>query len=194
MHELTAVSTVESLQWTHPGYKGDVPPPCRGHTATAVDYKIVLIGGMSTHASTEPISVYVFDTLTQTWSRPRIAGGRSPVQRRAHSAVLWDEKIWIFGGGNGFSALDDVWSLDVSTLIDVRRATVISRTERSGLRWEKIETKVMKRGTELGGRPDSRGYHTANIVDHLMVIIGGADGKGILDTVWVLNLSESQTV
>lgn len=40
------------------------------------------------------------------------------------------------------------------------------------------------------GKPDPRGYHTADVVDHFMVVIGGADGKGITGNVWVLNLSE----
>ncbi|EKM76210.1 hypothetical protein AGABI1DRAFT_108955 [Agaricus bisporus var. burnettii JB137-S8] len=179
---------LETLQWSHPEYKGDIPPPCRGHTATAVDHRIFVIGGMSTHATSEPITVYVFDTLTLSWTRPRIALGSSPVQRRAHSAVYWDEKIWIFGGGNGFTALNDVWSLDVSPIINGRR-TVIYRTEPSALKWEKVEKQDNSPdSTPCGNWPDARGYHTADVVDNFMFIIGGADGQNVLDSIWVLNL------
>jgi hypothetical protein len=33
------------MQWTHPEMQGDLPPPCRAHSATLVGRKIVIIGG-----------------------------------------------------------------------------------------------------------------------------------------------------
>jgi hypothetical protein len=144
---------------------------------------------MSIHATSEPITVYIFDTLTLSWVRPRIAPGSSPVQRRAHSAVYWNEKILIFGGGNGFSALNDVWSLDVSSVIENRR-TVHGRTERVPLKWENMEKQGMEPDTKHRNWPDGRGYHTADVVDNFMIIIGGADSQNVLDSVWVLNLSK----
>ncbi|XP_006462273.1 hypothetical protein AGABI2DRAFT_186268 [Agaricus bisporus var. bisporus H97] len=199
---------VESMQWTHPECLGDTPPPSRAHSATLVaNHKIVFIGGG--HGSVYYDSVYVLDTLTRRWSRPTIAPGPSPPQRRAHTAVLYENKIWVFGGGNGMMALDDVWTLDVAPLTGAigggtgsggyhgvyhvggggfygpyAPSSSSSGKTKDGnvtLTWDLVETKGIK-------KPESRGYHTANLVGNIMVIIGGSDGKDSFDELWTLNL------
>lgn len=200
---------IESMQWTHPECLGDTPPPSRAHSATLVaNHKIVFIGGG--HGSVYYDSVYVLDTLTRRWSRPTIAPGPSPPQRRAHTAVLYENKIWVFGGGNGMMALDDVWTLDVAPLTGAiggggtgtggyhgvyhvggggfygpyAPSSSSSGKTKDGnvtLTWDLVETKGIK-------KPESRGYHTANLVGNIMVIIGGSDGKDSFDELWTLNL------
>lgn len=66
-------------------------------------------------------------------------------------------------------ALNDVWALDVSNW--------------SKLKWEKIET--------VGARPTPRGYHTANLIGNIMVVVGGSDGKDCFSDIWCLNLGMS---
>ena len=110
-------------------------------------------------------SIYMLDTTTRRWSRPRLSPGPHPAPRRAHTAVLYKSKIWVFGGGNGLTALNDVWTLDVGGRV---------------MRWDEVET--------IGRRPGSRGYHTANLVGNVMVVIGGSDGKECFTDVWCLNL------
>jgi len=145
---------------------GDIPLPCRAHSATLVDRKIVVFGG-----GEGPIyfdKTYVLDTITRRWKMIKIDGDL-PAPRRAHSAVLYKNKIWIFGGGNGMQALNDVWTLDVGNGIDK-------------VRWEKVETK--------GKKPSERGYHSANLIGSVMVIIGGSDGTECYSDIWCLDLSE----
>lgn len=156
--------STETMQWSHPQMMGEVPPPCRAHTATLVDRKIVVFGG-----GQGPIyydKTYILDTVTRRWTKCKIEG-TIPAPRRAHTAVLYRNKIWIFGGGNGMQALNDVWTLDVGNGIE-------------HLRWEKIETR--------GRKPSERGYHTANLIGNVMVIIGGSDGRECFSDVWCLNL------
>lgn len=154
------------MQWSHPDTVGDAPPPSRAHTAVMVGRQIVVYGGGQ--GGTYYDGVYVFDTSTRAWSRPTIVGDIPP-PRRAHTAVLYENKIWIFGGGNGMTALNDVWTLDVSNTTEMR--------------WEKIVTTGDK-------QPTARGYHTANLADHFMIIIGGSDGADCFAEIWFLNLSE----
>ncbi|KXN82385.1 Host cell factor 2 [Leucoagaricus sp. SymC.cos] len=156
---------VETMQWTHPECQGDIPPPSRAHSATLVDRKIVFIGGG--HGSIYYDTVYILDTSLRRWSRPIIAPGPTPPHRRAHTAVLYGNKIWVFGGGNGMVALDDVWTLDVNGSVTMN--------------WELVETKGVK-------KPGPRGYHTANLVGNIMVVIGGSDGKDSFDELWTLDL------
>ncbi|KAG5643113.1 hypothetical protein DXG03_001539 [Asterophora parasitica] len=153
----------ETMQWTIRETTGDIPPTCRAHTTTLVDKKLVVFGGG--HGMQYYDRVYVFDTLTRHWTQPVISGP-SPTARRAHSAVLYRQKIWIFGGGTGLNALNDVWALDVSSL--------------TRMKWEQVRT--------MGRAPRNRGYHTANLVGNLMVVMGGSDGKDFFTDVWCLNL------
>ena len=152
------------MQWTHPDAQGDSPPPCRAHTATLVDRKIVVFGG-----GQGPVyynNVFVLDTVTRRWIKPNFTSV-VPAQRRAHTAVHYRSKIWVFGGGNGLKALNDVWTLDVSVPVD-------------RMRWEEVETR--------GRKPAARGYHTANLVGNVMVVVGGSDGKECFSDIWCLNL------
>jgi hypothetical protein len=105
--------------FSRPLTAGDLPPPCRAHTATLIDHRIVMLGGGQGGVYYD--TVYVFNTITRRWSRPTIEGDNTnlssttphiPAPRRAHTAVLYDQKIWIFGGGNGIQALNDVYCLE----------------------------------------------------------------------------------
>ncbi|KAF7304735.1 hypothetical protein MKEN_01187600 [Mycena kentingensis (nom. inval.)] len=155
----------ETMQWTRPDTNGETPPPSRAHTATAVDRRIVVYGGGQ--GSTYYDSVYVFDTVMRRWSKPTISGPKPP-PRRAHTAVLYKGKIYMFGGGNGMTALNDVWTLDVSAIASGK------------MRWEELATS--------GRKPGHRGYHTANLVSNVMIVIGGSDGKDCFNDMWYLNL------
>lgn len=224
---------VETFQWTHPSLTGDIPPPCRAHTATLVDGKRIFIFGGG-EGPTYYNTLYILDTQTRrfTWvpcgqkppttvtpteataaaaagtpvsgpsststpsttnpplpnsAAPQASSSTTsvstpngvqsstkdlppppmPLPRRAHTAVLYRSKLYIFGGGNGVKALNDVWCLDTSVPVEK-------------MRWEQIKTS--------GSRPGPRGYHTANLVGNIMIIVGGSDGRECFSDIWVLNL------
>ncbi|KAF8556775.1 galactose oxidase [Imleria badia] len=172
----------DTMQWSHPEALGEVPPPCRAHTATLVDRKIVIFGGGEGPVYYD--STFILDTTTRRWfaptfpaqsqSLPPDAAPLHPAPRRAHTAVLYNGKIYVFGGGNGLTALNDLWTLDVSRLDTSLRGGC-----GGGLKWTLIETE---------GPPAPRGYHTANLVGSVMVVMGGSDGKECFSDVWCLNL------
>lgn len=64
------------------------------------------------------------------------------------------------------TALNDVWTLDVSDM--------------AHMKWEQKITS--------GRRPDPRGYHTANIVGSVMIVIGGSNAKDFFHDIWCLDL------
>jgi hypothetical protein len=154
------------MQWTHPEMQGDLPPPCRAHSATLVGRKIVVIGGGENASYYN--SVHVFDIPTRRWSRPTFTTADVPPPRRAHTTVLYQNKIWVFGGGNGLQALNDVWTLDASGSLD-------------RMKWEQVAILGRK-------RPSPRGYHTANLVQNVMIVVGGSDGRECFQDIWCLNL------
>ena len=154
------------MEWMHPKTKGEFPLPSRAHTITLIDRRIVLFGGGE--GAEYRNDVYVLDTLTRHWTKANFAEDDiQPPPRRAHTAVLYKNKLWVFGGGNGSQALNDLWTLDVN--VPVER-----------MRWTQQKTK--------GKAPVPRGYHTANLVGSVMVIMGGSDGKECFSDIWCLNL------
>lgn len=166
------------MQWTHPEVQGDIPKPCRAHTATLVDRKIYVFGGGE--GGEYYNDVYVLDTATRRWYHPLSSDVPEserttpyPPPRRAHTSVLYKNKLWIFGGGNGNNALNDVWTLDLSGGLD-------------RLRWEEVVTH--------GEKPSSRGYHTANLIGNVMVLVGGSDGQQCFSDIWCLNLGRLTTI
>lgn len=96
------------------------------------------------------------------WSRPKTTGDK-PTERRAHATVLWQNSLYVFGGGDGTKALNDVYRLNVSTK-----------------EWNRVET--------IGTKPTSRGYHTGTLVGNKLVIFGGSDGKECFGGIHVLDL------
>ncbi|KAF8645697.1 hypothetical protein AX16_007632 [Volvariella volvacea WC 439] len=155
---------IETMQWSHPEIQGEeCPPPCRAHTATLVDRKLVIIGGG--RGPDYYNAVWVFDTVTRRWTKPNITSPQ-PSPRRAHTAVYYKHKIWVFGGGNGMDALNDLWTLDVRDF--------------NNMRWTEIQIR--------GNVPGKRGYHTANLVGNVMIVVGGSDGKECFTDIWCLNL------
>ncbi|KAG1839319.1 hypothetical protein DFJ58DRAFT_812579 [Suillus subalutaceus] len=197
----------DTMHWSHPDTLGDVPPPCRAHTATLVDRKIVVFGGGQGPVYYD--STYIFDTTTRSWFCPLFPHSQSPSQnpesslesqsqnpperplhpapRRAHTAVLYNGKIYVFGGGNGLTALNDLWTLDVSRLDPTSQSTYSyggssfgGSGASGGLRWSLVETQ--------GEPPVPRGYHTANLVGNVMIVVGGSDGRECFSDVWCLHL------
>jgi len=65
-------------------------------------------------------------------------------------------------------ALGDLWTLD------------LTGGWQKPLKWELVEIS--------GPKPTPRGYHTANLINNTMVVMGGSDGKDYYTDVWLLNL------
>ncbi|ESK96735.1 conjugation with cellular fusion-related protein [Moniliophthora roreri MCA 2997] len=203
---------VEINQWSYPQTIGEQPPPSRAHSATLIDRSRILIfgGGQGTHYSN---AVYILDTATRKWTKPIIVGDEGkeeeknptwkPTARRAHSAVYYKGKVWVFGGGNGMTALNDVWTLDVwgagtagETISRPGTSNSHQTTSHHGsplrMEWKMVNTKGMKTKDGTTMFPSPRGYHTANLVGNMMIVIGGSDGNNCFSEVWCLNLDTLQ--
>ncbi|EMD35037.1 hypothetical protein CERSUDRAFT_116544 [Gelatoporia subvermispora B] len=156
---------IDTMQWSHPEMLGDIPSPCRAHTATLVDRRIIVFGGGE--GPDYYNSLYILDTTTRRWTCPVFPeDALLPPVRRAHTAVVYRGRLFIFGGGNGSEALHDLWAIDVNV-----------PPER--MRWECLQEH---------GKPRPRGYHTTNLIGNVMVVFGGSDGKECFSDLWCLNL------
>jgi Rab9 effector protein with kelch motifs len=64
------------------------------------------------------------------------------------------------------TAMNDVWALDVSRADEMV--------------WEEVKTH--------GRAPSGRGYHSANLIGDVMVVVGGSDGNNVFSDIWLLDL------
>ena len=74
---------------------------------------MVIFGGFERGQRTNSIAMFHFET--KEWTRITVAGPEPP-QRAGHSAVVYDGKMWIFGGkSNDNDKLLDLWAFDLAT-------------------------------------------------------------------------------
>ncbi|XP_040886622.1 host cell factor 2 [Toxotes jaculatrix] len=164
---------------------GSPPCPRIGHSFTLVGNKCYLFGGLA-NDSEDPngnIPRYMSDLYelelqsvsgARAWSIPETKGG-GPSARESHSSVSYDglgsPKLYIFGGMQG-CRLDDLWQLDLDTMV-----------------WSKPETR--------GSKPLPRSLHSANVVGNKMYVFGGwvpipeSDEHSALGTEWICSNSLS---
>lgn len=135
-------------------------------TTTRPTFSIPVNIFLFTIGNSELIAVSSY-SVSLIWSKP-VVQGTLPSSRRAHTSVLYDCKIVVFGGGNGATALNDVHTLDVADL--------------KNLRWRKLATS--------GKAPIARGYHSMNLVGSKCVVYGGSDGTECFADVHILDLGE----
>lgn len=95
--------------------------------------------------------------------------GSQPTPRAAHSANVISKKLYIFGGWNGFSAFNDVYSLDLETYI-----------------WSEIMTK--------GILPIPRNNHRTATYMSKIYIHGGHDGDKWLDDLFIFDAPKSMWI
>ncbi|CAG8980470.1 hypothetical protein HYALB_00012382 [Hymenoscyphus albidus] len=165
------VLDADAFYFSSPFVCGDIPVPLRAMTCTAVGKKLVVFGGGDGPAYYN--DVYVLDTVNFRWSKPIIGGERQPSKRRAHTACLYRNGIYVFGGGDGVRALNDVWRLDVADTNKMSWKLISAPSSGS------IEDKT---------KPKARGYHTANMVGSKLIIFGGSDGGECFRDVWVFDV------
>ncbi|XP_034382589.1 host cell factor 2 [Cyclopterus lumpus] len=138
-------------------------PPCPriGHSLTLVGNKCYLFGGLTNDSedTNSNVTRYMGDFYelelqslsgARAWSFPETKGG-GPSARESHTSVaytgLGSPKLYIFGGMQG-RRLDDLWQLDLDTMV-----------------WSMAETR--------GPTPLPRSLHSASVIGNKMYVFGG---------------------
>ena len=105
------------------------------------------------------------------WRPVHAKGEKGPSPRFGHSAVIHEDKIYMYGGTMRSGHVShELWALDLNTLV-----------------WERVETSqgqcMASEAARLCGPINSMG-HTAHVVSNRMIVIFGHSPKyGYLDTV-----------
>ncbi|GIL58353.1 hypothetical protein Vafri_13410 [Volvox africanus] len=91
-------------------------PPTAGHTATAWNGKLYVLGGHTKAKGSTGMSLRVVDPVARTVEQPETSG-QVPTSRGGHTATLLGSKLWIIGGEDSARrALSDVHVLDLETM------------------------------------------------------------------------------
>lgn len=76
---------------------------------------LIIFGGLS-QTNTTYNDVYIYDIDKNEWFMPDIEGD-IPDSRCSHSSVIYENKLYIYGGSSPSSGLfDDLWELDISDI------------------------------------------------------------------------------
>nr|XP_020457192.1 host cell factor 2 isoform X2 [Monopterus albus] len=182
---------LQASRWLWKKLKPKAPrngsPPCPriGHSFTLVGNKCYLFGGLANDSEDPNSNVprYMSDFYelelqsvsgVRGWGIPETKGG-GPSARESHTSVAYTSfgspKIFIFGGMRG-CRLDDLWQLDLDTMV-----------------WSMPETR--------GSTPLPRSLHSANVIGNKMYVFGGwipvpeSEKHGALGTKWICTNSLS---
>lgn len=109
---------LDSYNWTQISTSGPSPPPIRDHISVydPVDHRMLVFGGSTEGGLSN--DVYELDLSSYTWDLLSPAGG-APAPRWDHCGVYngQDHTMAVFGGRDLEVAFNDLWILDLHTLV-----------------------------------------------------------------------------
>jgi len=153
-------------QWDHVHTSGDVPPAKWGYALQAVGSKLFVFGGDAVGGFTSDL--FIFDTVSNKWSKPASVTGVIPSKRAYASTVTVGNKIYLFGGDGGDNHL---YALDTDKLD-----------------WERVSTG--------GYSPQARKQAALTVLGNTLYLFGGIDNRDFqyLDDLWTIDLKSMEWV
>ncbi|KAH9208040.1 hypothetical protein DL95DRAFT_428852 [Leptodontidium sp. 2 PMI_412] len=163
LDETLYLLNTSTRQWSRAVPAGPRPSGRYGHSLNILGSKIYVFGGQVEGYFMNDLVAFDLNQLqvpTNRWEmliRNSEEGGppqgQIPPARTNHSVVTYNEKLYLFGGTNGFQWFNDVWCYDP-----------IPNT------WVSLDC--------IGYIPAPREGHAAAIVDDVMYIFGGRTEEG----------------
>jgi N-acetylneuraminic acid mutarotase len=116
LQDLWKIDTKTFKSWIDFPLINNSPGLRTSHTASVVDNKMIIIGGMTGDIPRGMNVIHVFDFDTSSW-QINTASGDIPESRREHSAVVANKNIIIYGGTDATKTVlyGDVAVLDTNT-------------------------------------------------------------------------------
>ncbi|KAH7333205.1 hypothetical protein BKA65DRAFT_403806 [Rhexocercosporidium sp. MPI-PUGE-AT-0058] len=163
LDETLYLLNTSTRQWSRAVPAGPRPSGRYGHSLNILGSKIYVFGGQVEGYFMNDLVAFDLNQLqvpTNRWEmliRNSEEGGppqgQIPPARTNHSVVTYNEKLYLFGGTNGFQWFNDVWCYDP-----------VPNT------WVSLDC--------IGYIPAPREGHAAAIVDDVMYIFGGRTEEG----------------
>ncbi|PNS19570.1 hypothetical protein CAC42_7414 [Sphaceloma murrayae] len=150
-------------QWSRAAPAGPRPPGRYGHTLNILGSKIYIFGGQVEGFFFNDLVAFDLNALQQAQNRWEILiqntidggppHGQIPPARTNHSIITWNDRLYLFGGTDGVTWFNDVWSYDPRTNA-----------------WTQLDC--------IGYIPAAREGHAAALVGDVMYVFGGRTEEG----------------
>ncbi|KAK1911026.1 hypothetical protein P3342_011628 [Pyrenophora teres f. teres] len=150
--------------WSRALPQGPRPTGRYGHTLNILGSRIYIFGGQVEGFFFNDLVAFDLNSLQSSASRWEVLlpntkeqvspQGKSPPARTNHSVVTWNDKLYLFGGTDGLTWFNDVWTYE----------------PRSNS-WTELDC--------IGYIPVAREGHSAALVNDTMYIFGGRTQEGV---------------
>jgi len=102
---------LDDENWEEIVVTGERPGYLQDHSMVEYQNKLYVFGGEISFCNDQEIPLWIFDIEANTWQRESSCnGGKSPKSLRGHSATVYKESMFIFGGYQDLKGSNaDVW-------------------------------------------------------------------------------------
>ncbi|ROT35326.1 kelch repeat-containing protein [Sodiomyces alkalinus F11] len=159
LDETLYLLNTSTRQWSRALPPGPRPSGRYGHTLNILGSKIFIFGGQVEGYFMNDLAAFDLNKLQLPNNRWEMlienteSTDRVPPARTNHSVITFNEKMYLFGGTNGFQWFNDVWCYDPIPN-----------------EWTQLDC--------IGYIPVPREGHTAALVDDVMYVFGGRTEEG----------------
>eukprot|EP01080_Neovahlkampfia_damariscottae_P004740 gene4740-8323_t len=143
---------LETNVWSYIDVFSDLPNRRYKHTAIVYQDKMFVFAGCVGNTLNKTSDISFFDFKKKMWKNIKNTGDEIPSKRNKHTAVLYNDSMYIFSGESSSKKCNDLFQFDLKQYS-----------------WNKVDS--------IGNVPSYRRSHTANVIDGSMFIFGGFDGK-----------------
>ncbi|EFA83421.1 hypothetical protein PPL_03567 [Heterostelium album PN500] len=138
---------IDTNLWNNLEIVGNAPKLTE-HSAVVWRDNMILFGGSTGSVPQYSNSVYSFNFNTKIITH-HTTTGNGPTARSAHSAICYEDSMYIFGGWDGYESNNDIYKLDLKTNV-----------------WSQIKSE---------NAPSKRRAHSSVIYKNNIYIFGGFD-------------------
>ncbi|KAM3566060.1 hypothetical protein ARSEF4850_000959 [Beauveria asiatica] len=158
LDETLYLLNTSTRHWSRALPAGPRPSGRYGHSLNILGSKIYIFGGQVEGYFMNDLSAFDLNQLQMANNRWEIllqsdASPSIPAARTNHTVITYNDKMYLFGGTNGFVWFNDVWCYDPQVN-----------------KWSQLDC--------IGYIPSRREGHAAALVDDVMYIFGGRTEEG----------------
>ncbi|KAI1335334.1 hypothetical protein F5Y15DRAFT_428353 [Xylariaceae sp. FL0016] len=163
LDETLYLLNTSTRQWSRALPAGPRPSGRYGHSLNIIGSKIYIFGGQVEGYFMNDLAAFDlnmlqapnnrWEILTENTDASKLPKGKVPPARTNHSMITYNDKMYLFGGTNGYQWFNDVWCFDPTTN-----------------KWTLFDC--------IGYIPVPREGHAAALVEDVMYIFGGRTEEG----------------
>jgi len=154
---MTSIWAEDGWQQSQPS--GTIPDGRIGHSMVYLNGKAYIFGGSSTTSRVELNDLFAYNIDNGEWEA--ILPSNPPPARKGHSAVAYNNKMYVLFGENSSGYLNDVWVYDAAAKTWTQKTAATA---------------------------SARAYQSATLIDNTVIFFGGRNATEVFKDTWSYNL------